>query len=91
MPYHSLRFLWLSITALIAGAINSVAGGGSLLTFPALLQAGVLPKQANGMECVMNKYVSRNSRCNCCNSVMICAATLTSSAEVGFLARVQGC
>ena len=47
MPYHSLRFLWLSITALIAGAINSVAGGGSLLSFPALLQAGVLPKQAN--------------------------------------------
>ncbi len=52
MPFHSLRFLWLATTALIAGAINSIAGGGSLLTFPALLQAGVLPKQANATNTV---------------------------------------
>src|SRR5438874_2142388 len=28
--------LWLFLAALAAGAINSVAGGGTLLTFPAL-------------------------------------------------------
>jgi hypothetical protein len=33
--------------ALLAGAMNSVAGGGSLLTFPALLFAGVPPISAN--------------------------------------------
>lgn len=31
--------LWLGASALAAGAINSVAGGGTLLTFPALLAA----------------------------------------------------
>jgi uncharacterized membrane protein YfcA len=31
--------LWLGASALAAGIINSVAGGGTLLTFPALLAA----------------------------------------------------
>jgi len=31
--------VWLCVTALVAGAINSVAGGGTLLTFPALIAA----------------------------------------------------
>ena len=33
--------------AFVAGAINSVAGGGSFLTFPALILAGVPPIPAN--------------------------------------------
>ncbi len=32
-----LSYVWLSVAALLAGAINSLAGGGALLTFPALL------------------------------------------------------
>ncbi len=36
----------------MAGAINSVAGGGTLLTFPALLAAGVLPVAANATSTV---------------------------------------
>lgn len=36
---HELNLLWLCVTALIAGGINSVAGGGTLLTFPALIAA----------------------------------------------------
>jgi uncharacterized membrane protein YfcA len=39
--------LALGLTALIAGAINSVAGGGSFLTFPALMFCGVTPIRAN--------------------------------------------
>lgn len=31
--------IWLGASAFVAGAINSVAGGGTLLTFPALLAA----------------------------------------------------
>lgn len=34
-----IELLWLGLSALAAGAINSVAGGGTLLTFPALLAA----------------------------------------------------
>src|ERR1700744_4087652 len=37
----------LGLTALVAGAINSVAGGGSFLTFPALMFCGVTPVCAN--------------------------------------------
>jgi uncharacterized membrane protein YfcA len=36
---HDLNFFWLCVTALIAGGVNSIAGGGTLITFPALLAA----------------------------------------------------
>lgn len=37
----------LAAAAFAAGAINAVAGGGSLVSFPALLAAGYSPKAAN--------------------------------------------
>jgi uncharacterized membrane protein YfcA len=37
----------LGATAVVAGAINSVAGGGSFLTFPVLIFCGVTPLRAN--------------------------------------------
>jgi uncharacterized membrane protein YfcA len=37
---------------LIAGALNAIAGGGSFLSFPALLNLGVLPIQANATNTV---------------------------------------
>jgi uncharacterized membrane protein YfcA len=54
MPTESLwpHNLWLGCAALLAGAINSVAGGGSFLSFPALLSLGVLPIQANATNTV---------------------------------------
>lgn len=42
----------LGLTAIIAGAINSVAGGGSFLTFPALMFCGVTPIRANATNTV---------------------------------------
>lgn len=39
--------LWLALAALAAGGLNAVAGGGSFLTLPALLAAGVPPVAAN--------------------------------------------
>jgi uncharacterized protein len=35
----SETYLWLCLSAVAAGAINSIAGGGTLLTFPALFAA----------------------------------------------------
>lgn len=46
-----LTHAWLSLSALAAGAVNSVAGGGTLLTFPALT-AVVTPVVANGTSTV---------------------------------------
>ena len=48
-----LTYLFLCLSALLAGAVNAIAGGGTLLTFPALFSAlagnGVL---ANGTSTV---------------------------------------
>src|SRR5258708_34566618 len=53
MSDSALTYLFLCGTALVAGVINSIAGGGTLLTFPALLHVlsgnGVL---ANGTSTV---------------------------------------
>ena len=46
------RTVWLCCASLIAGLLNSVAGGGSFLSFPALLNLGVPPIQANATNTV---------------------------------------
>jgi uncharacterized membrane protein YfcA len=45
---------WLAMftAAFAAGAINSIAGGGTLLTFPILIWLGLDPKVANGTSTV---------------------------------------
>jgi uncharacterized membrane protein YfcA len=42
----------LATSAAVAGVVNAVAGGGTLLTFPALLAAGVPPVVANATNTV---------------------------------------
>src|SRR5262245_55344499 len=42
----------LTAAAFIGGALNSLAGGGSLVTFPALLFAGLNPIVANASSVV---------------------------------------
>ena len=42
-----LQLAFLITAGLIAGAVNAVAGGGSLLVFPALLAVGFPPLAAN--------------------------------------------
>jgi uncharacterized membrane protein YfcA len=42
----------LVVTSFVAGAINSVAGGGTFFTFPALIFAGVPPVSANATSSV---------------------------------------
>src|SRR5580658_3290408 len=36
---HTLQLLWLPVASFLAGALNTVAGGGSFLSLPALLSA----------------------------------------------------
>jgi uncharacterized membrane protein YfcA len=43
---------WLVIASFLAGALNAMAGGGSFLSFPALLGIGVAPIQANATNTV---------------------------------------
>lgn len=39
MPDSLGTYLWLSLSALAGGGVNAVAGGGTILTFPALIAA----------------------------------------------------
>jgi len=49
---HFYQGVVLFLAALAAGAINSVAGGGSFLTFPSLLLVGIPPINANATSTV---------------------------------------
>jgi uncharacterized membrane protein YfcA len=46
------RWLWLTVAAFLAGVLNAVAGGGSFLSFPAMLGMKMLPIQANATNSV---------------------------------------
>ncbi|HEX8698571.1 MAG TPA: sulfite exporter TauE/SafE family protein [Myxococcaceae bacterium] len=47
-----LEVVWVSGAALLAGALNSVAGGGSFVTVPSLIFLGVSPVVANATSTV---------------------------------------
>ena len=46
------NFAWLLTASLLAGAMNAMAGGGSFLSFPAMLGMGVPPIEANATNTV---------------------------------------
>lgn len=46
------RALFLLVASVLAGAVNSVAGGGTLLSFPAAIAAGLPPIVANATNAV---------------------------------------
>jgi uncharacterized membrane protein YfcA len=46
------HFVWLVVASFLAGVMNAMAGGGSFLSFPALLSIGVPPIQANATNTV---------------------------------------
>jgi uncharacterized membrane protein YfcA len=47
-----MKLLLLVVASFLAGAVNSVAGGGTMLTFPSLLAAGVSSVTANATNAV---------------------------------------
>ena len=54
LPYLAAhwRYLWLVVASFCAGVLNAMAGGGSFLSFPAMLGVGVAPIQANATNTV---------------------------------------
>ena len=46
------HWVWLVVAAFLAGVLNAVAGGGSFLLFPAMLNMGMLPVPANATNTV---------------------------------------
>jgi uncharacterized membrane protein YfcA len=52
VPLPIGRLVVAAVAALLAGVMNSIAGGGTLLTFPALIAAGLSPLAANATSTV---------------------------------------
>ena len=55
MPFPAiphLHYAWLVAASTIAGVMNAMAGGGSFISFPAMLGMGVAPVQANATNTV---------------------------------------
>lgn len=50
--HDPLRLALVAMATLVAGAINAIAGGGTLLTFPALVGLGIPPLVANATSTV---------------------------------------
>ena len=46
------RYVWLVAASLVAGVMNAMAGGGSFLSFPAMLGMGIPPVEANATNTV---------------------------------------
>jgi uncharacterized membrane protein YfcA len=46
------QYIWLVAASTIAGVMNAMAGGGSFISFPAMLGMGVPPVQANATNTV---------------------------------------
>lgn len=51
-PDLTLRWIWLVVASFLAGVLNAVAGGGSFLSFPAMMGMRILPVQANATNTV---------------------------------------
>jgi hypothetical protein len=49
MHWH---YVWLVAASFVAGVMNAMAGGGSFISFPAMLSMGVPPVQANATNTV---------------------------------------
>ncbi len=46
------HWVWLTVASFLAGTLNAVAGGGSFLSFPAMMGMGIGPIQANASNTV---------------------------------------
>ncbi|MGP8253166.1 MAG: sulfite exporter TauE/SafE family protein [Terracidiphilus sp.] len=51
-PDLTWRWVWLVVASFLAGVLNAVAGGGSFLSFPAMMGMRILPVQANATNTV---------------------------------------
>ena len=50
--FAHIHYAWLVVASFLAGVMNAMAGGGSFVSFPAMLAMGVAPIQANATNTV---------------------------------------
>lgn len=45
--FGAFEYAWVAVAALVAGVVNAIAGGGTLITFPMMTAVGIPPLLAN--------------------------------------------
>jgi uncharacterized membrane protein YfcA len=51
-----MKVIWIALAALVAGAVNAVAGGGTFLAFPALTAIGGITEKAANIACTIGLW-----------------------------------
>lgn len=91
MPALSLETLvLLALAAFIAGTIDAIAGGGGLVTFPALIAAGLPPHIALGTNKGQSVFGSSVSLATFARAGKVSARRAVAAFPAGFLGALAG-
>jgi uncharacterized protein len=82
--------LWLMLAAFIAGFVDSIAGGGGLITVPALMLAGVPPVQALATNKVQGLFGAGTAALSYARAGQVDLARQAPVAGIAFGAAVLG-
>jgi uncharacterized membrane protein YfcA len=85
-----LTLLLLAAAGALGGFIDSIVGGGGLITVPALLFAGVTPQLALGTNKLQSSFGTSVSAFRCWRAGLIGARTVAFTAPVSFLCGACG-
>src|SRR5689334_16396880 len=80
----------LTLTALLAGSIDAIAGGGGLLTLPALLYAGLPPHVALGTNKGQSVFGSGAASLRFARAGQLAARRSLASFAAGFAGSLVG-
>jgi uncharacterized membrane protein YfcA len=86
-----LQIVLLGVLGLVAGAVNAVAGGGSLIVFPALLATGMAPLPANVTNSVAQWPGYAGSTVNARDDLQGQRRRLVTASVVAALGSAVGC
>lgn len=85
MPFDPTTLALLVLAAFVAGFVDSIAGGGGLITLPALLLAGIPPVQAVATNKLQSTFGSAMASYRFWKSGLIDTAALMPSVAAAFI------
>jgi uncharacterized protein len=90
MPLDPMTLALLVLAAFVAGFVDSIAGGGGLITLPALLLAGIPPVQAVATNKLQSTFGTTIASYRYWKAGLIDVGTLKASVAAAFLGAAVG-